>query len=73
MNEEIHIGKLVRKKMEEEGRSAQWLAKQVSCTRGNIYKIFENQDIHPQLLKRISIVLKFDFFAYYSEDVREEI
>jgi len=73
MNEEIHIGKLIGKKLEEEGRSARWLAKQIPCTRANIYKILNSQHLHPKILYRISIKLKFDFFVYYSESVRKEI
>jgi len=69
----MHIGKLIRNKLDKDGRTAAWLAKQIPCSEKHIYKIFEKQDIHPQQLRRISIVLKFDFFSYYSASVRKEI
>jgi hypothetical protein len=31
----IHIGKLIQAKMEAEGRSVTWLAKQLHCDRSN--------------------------------------
>ena len=62
MTEEIHIGKLIRSKLDEDGRYAMWLAKRVPCSRGHIYKIFEMQDIHPKQLYRISIAMNYDFF-----------
>jgi len=73
MSKEIHIGKLIRNKLNEEGRSPTWLAGKIPCTKKYIYKILEKSDIHPKQLQRISIVMKFDFFAYYSETVRNEI
>ena len=38
MKDEIHIGKMISDKMKEEGRSVQWLAEKLSCSRSNIYK-----------------------------------
>jgi hypothetical protein len=72
MSKKIHIGELIRSKLEEEGRSAAWLTKRIPCSRGNIYKIFEMQDIHPKQLYSISVAMKFDFFSCYSEMVCEE-
>ena len=71
--DEVHIGKLIRSKLKEKGLSAHWLARQIPYTRNNIYKIFDQEDIHPRLLKRISKILNFNFFGYYSESVRKEI
>ena len=70
---DVHIGKLIRKKLDEEGWSAAWLAKQIPCSEKHVYKIFEKDDIYPQQLRRISIALKFNFFSYYLESVRKEI
>lgn len=63
----IHIGSLIRNKLEEDGRSASWLAKKIHCERGNIYKIFGKSSIDTALLLKITLVLKTNFFAYYSE------
>jgi len=65
--EEIHIGRLIRNKLKEEGRSVSWLAKKIHCKRDNIYKIFDRTSVDTALLLRISFVLKTDFFACLSE------
>ena len=73
MSDEIHIGNLIRSKLDEEGRTVRWFAKQIPYSRNNAYKLFDMDDLHPKLLRRISVILKFDFFTYYSESVRKEI
>lgn len=62
MRDEIHIGKLIREKMEEERRSADWLANQLSCTRANVYKIYGKSNIDIARLLQISRTLNYDFF-----------
>lgn len=37
---ELHLDKLIKAELEKQGRSAVWLANQVSCTPENIYKVF---------------------------------
>jgi len=73
MKDKLHIGELIRKKLNEDGRMPIWLAKHIPCSPKHVYKIFEKQDIHPRQLHRISVAMKFDFFSYYSEFVRKEI
>ena len=41
MNSEIHVGRIIQAKMKADGRSAQWLARQLHCAVSNIYKIYE--------------------------------
>jgi plasmid maintenance system antidote protein VapI len=67
--EKIHIGRLIQKKMEEERRSATWLAEQLKCHRSNIYKIYESPAIDTALLYRISRILGYDFFKRCSEEL----
>ena len=73
MNTEIPIGALIRSKLDEEGRSVFWLAKQVPCARTNIYKIFDKQDISVNMLLRISIIMRFNFFTYYLQSVDKAV
>lgn len=73
MNEEIHIGTLIWEKLKEDGRTASWLAKQIHCTRPNIYKIFEKANIDAIQLLQICVVLEFDFFTHYSIAVHKGI
>jgi hypothetical protein len=50
----IHIGQLIRKKVETEGYSACLLAKLLHCDRSNIYKIYRKQTIDTEFLLQIS-------------------
>ena len=62
MKNEIHIGKLIREKMEEEGRKTIWLARKLSCDRSNIYKIYGKPNMDLTQLLHISRILNHDFF-----------
>lgn len=66
----IHIGKEIQHRLLEEGKSAIWLAQQLSCTRSNIYKIFAKQSIDTDLLLRISNILHHDFFKLYKKEIQ---
>lgn len=68
----IPIGRLIQEKLEERGLTAAWLAEQISCGRANVYKIFNKHSIDTEMLRRISIVLDFDFFQYYSQQLKKE-
>ena len=70
---EVHTGKLIQQIMEEEGRKAEWLASRIPCHKNHIYKIYEQEYVHPQLLERISIILKYNFFSHYSNYINEQI
>lgn len=64
----MHVGKLIKQKMEEQGRTVVWLSRQLSCCRTNVYKIYEKESIDTNLLMRISKVLDYDFFGHISQD-----
>lgn len=72
MKHDIHIGQMIQAKMKAEGRTAQWLARQLNCTTSNIYKIYEKQTLSIDLMLRIGSVLQVDFFAYYSNVLKEK-
>ena len=73
MNDEIHIGNLIYKKLKADDRSASWLAKQIHCSRTHIYKLFKKSAIPLPQLVQICIVLEFDFFIHYSNTVDKGI
>ena len=73
MNEQIHIGKLIQKKMEEDGRKVSWLAKKIPCHRNHIYQIYDQEHVNPVLITKISFILKTNFFILYYEYVNEHI
>ena len=67
----VPIGKLIHKKLTEERRSAAWLAEKISCNRSTVYKIFQKSIIDTGLLLKISLVLNFNFFNYYTNIFNE--
>lgn len=66
----MHIGQIIRKELESQGRSVVWLAQEMSYSRTNIYKIFDRASIDTDVLLRISLVLGVDFFKFYSEELK---
>ena len=67
MNEEPHIGKIIKTALAEQGRSITWLAKQLGCSRQNAYKILNRKWIYTDLLLKICDILDYDFFKCFSE------
>jgi len=63
----IDIGSLIRQKMNEQGTTIAWLAQQVNCDRSNLGKQLQKRHIYPELLLKISMALKTDFFIHYSQ------
>ena len=66
------IGELIRERLKDEERSVSWFARKLSCSRANVYKIFRKEYIDTELLTRISRILDYDFFQYFSEHLKEE-
>ena len=73
MNETLYIGKLLQKKMEEEGRKASWLAEKIHCDTSTIYRIYEQPYPESERLIKICILLEINLFLYYYEYVHEQI
>lgn len=69
----IHIGKEIHEELLRQGRSVLWLSQQLECNRTNIYNIFVRESISTELLVKISIALRKDFFAFYSEQLAESL
>jgi lambda repressor-like predicted transcriptional regulator len=67
MNEEPHIGKLIKAELAQQGRSITWLATQLGYSRQYMYKLFRRKWIYTDLLLKISDLLDYDFFRCYSE------
>jgi len=65
-NTDLHIGLAIRQHLEKQGTSIAWLARQVNCDRGSLWRQLHNAHIYPELLLKISTVLQTDFFALYS-------
>ena len=71
---EAYIGRLVRNKLEEQGRSVQWLADKIHCKRSNVYNIFNNRSsIDTARLLKICIALKTNFFEYFCDSYKNMV
>lgn len=73
VSETYPIGEKIRAVLKEQRRSVIWLADQLNCNRINVYDIFERQTIDTELLLRLSVVLEYDFFAFYSCIYRQRL
>ncbi|MBR6093321.1 MAG: XRE family transcriptional regulator [Bacteroidales bacterium] len=67
----FHIGRAIKQELARQGRTAVWLARQVNCSRENLYKLFMRQWINTDLLFQISKALGHDFFEDCTEFYRE--
>ena len=63
----MHIGQLIRVELVRQHHSATWFAQALGCSRTSVYKIFGKSSIDTDLLLRICMVLKVDFFKPYSD------
>lgn len=64
---DVEIGSMIKDKLKEQRLTVVWFASQLECSRTNVYKIFGKHSIDTAELLRISEILKFDFFKYYSD------
>lgn len=60
----MHIGKLIKKRLEEVGISKSEFARRIHRTSQNVYDIFERQSLDTALLQTISEILNYDFFQH---------
>ena len=67
-SKEIHIGSIIKQKLDTQGISASDFAKAICCNRPNVYSIFKRKSIDIEQLRSISKALNYDFIAEYYED-----
>jgi cell shape-determining protein MreC len=63
----IHIGKKIKEEFYRQGHSVSLFAQKINRSRNVIYNIFERESIDTAMLNKIGLILRFDFFALYSE------
>lgn len=68
----MQIGAIIKRKVEERRIGITNLAKQLSCSRSNIYKMFERNSIDTNTLLRLCKILEFDFFELLSSTFKEK-
>ena len=64
----IHIGHLIHEQLKKDQRSVSWLAREIHCTRNNVYKIFNKASLDSDLILKISRAMQFNFFQYYTTE-----
>jgi len=69
MSNEIHIGSMILKALQERNLSPGCLAEAINCTRGHAYKLLNKQSIDTNLLIRISKALNNNFFQDISNAI----
>lgn len=66
----MHIGESIKKELERQGKTVVWFANQLPCHRTHVYRIFEKSSIDTHVLMHISRILKYDFFAEHSKELK---
>ncbi len=61
----IHIGSLIKQKMQEKGMTTIDFAAAIHCSRPNVHSIFKRKSIDIHQLMVISKVLEYDFLQIY--------
>ncbi len=69
----MHIGRILQQKLKDDGRTVVWLANELGCHRTNVYNLFDKYSIDTQLLQRISIIMHYNFFSLYEDEVKAKI
>lgn len=69
----LHIGHLIQEQLRKDQRSVGWLAREIHCTRNNVYKIFNKASLDADLILKISKSMNFNFFQYYTAEFLENL
>ena len=67
MDTKLHIGEQIQQKLNEDGHSIAWFAREINCERTNVYKIFKAKHINTERLLLICTVLEHNFFTHFCD------
>ncbi len=70
---EKNIGYLIFERLTQTEHSITWFARKLHCSRTNVYNIFKKTNLDVELLKRISVILNYNFFEGISAETRSII
>lgn len=73
MNQLRHIGMEIHLRLKAQERSVAWLARKISCDHSNLSRQLKCSHIHAELLYRISIAMKENFFTVYAQWMSEDL
>lgn len=69
----VHIGNNIKNEIHKQKRTVVWFADQLNCDRTNIYDIYNRASLDTELLMRISIALKVNFFKLLDNDCDKKL
>lgn len=58
---DVHIGSMIKKELQKQGRTVNWFANEIYCEKSNVYKMFRRKSIDLLQLMKISEVLGHNF------------
>ena len=67
----IHIGHIIRQELRNKGYTLSWLARELNCSRSNVYKFLDKASLDTSLLMQISLLVGVDFFRYYTDELNK--
>nr|WP_276898447.1 hypothetical protein [Pedobacter kyonggii] len=70
---ELHIGQIIQKQVKISALTNAEFARQIDKFPQNIKEVFGKQSIDTELLYKISVVLKHNFFAYYTTQLSQKL
>jgi hypothetical protein len=73
MEKNLHIGEEIRKELRKQNRSIDWLADKVNIDPSNLNQQLKSSNIKTKILYDISLVLKKDFFKFFSQQLIHDI
>ena len=66
-----NVGALIRIELNHQHQTVSWLAQQLSIQRPNCYRLLHASTLQTETLFRVSQVLRHDFFADYSAQLKQ--
>ena len=67
------IGNLIFNRLLQTEHSIVWFARKLHCSRTNVYNIFQKTNLDVELLKRISVILNYNFFEEICAETHAKI
>lgn len=71
MSKRIHIGELIKKRVQELGMNNTEFSRLINCHRTNINNIYKQESIDVMRLQKICEVLHYNFFQFYENDFEQ--
>lgn len=69
----LHVGAIIKDKLDFDRRSIAWFAHEMNCDRSNMYKILDRAHLDTNFILRASKVLEHDFFKDISDLLAETV